>query len=177
MSGSAPRTRRDWGWHPLRPEWARRVVDSAGVRRGDLVLDLGAGHGALTAPLLAAGARVIAVELHPRRAALLRDRFADAGLRVLRTDLRELRLPRHPFRVVASPPYQLSTELVRLLMGTDRMLSADLVLERGAVRRMVERPPRARHARRYTMEPGLSVPRQAFRPSPRVDSRVLRIRR
>ena len=86
------------------------------------------------------------------------------GCGCVRTDLRELRLPRRPFRVVASPPYQLSTELVRLLMGTDRMLSADLVLERGAVRRMVERPPRARHARRYTMEPGLSVPRQAFRP-------------
>ena len=177
MSGSAPRTRREWGWHPLRPEWARRVVDSADVRRGDLVLDLGAGHGALTGPLLAAGARVIAVELHPRRVSVLRERFGDAGLRVVRSDLRELRLPRRPFRVVASPPYQLSTELVRLLMGTDRLLSADLVLERGTVRRMVERPPRGRHARRYTMEPGLPVPRQAFRPSPRVDSRVLRIRR
>ena len=85
MSGYAPRTRREWGWHPLRPEWARRVVDSAGVRRGDLVLDLGAGHGALTGPLLAAGARVIAVELHPLRVSVLRERFGDAGLRVVRS--------------------------------------------------------------------------------------------
>ncbi len=145
--------------------------------RGDLVLDLGAGHGALTAPLLATGARVIAVELHPRRAAVLRERFDDAALRVVRTDLRDLRLPRRPFRVVASPPYQLSTDLVRLLLGSDLLAGADLVLERGAVRRMLERPPRARHARRYTLAAGLPVPRQAFRPSPRVDSRVLRIRR
>jgi 23S rRNA (adenine-N6)-dimethyltransferase len=177
VPGSAAGTRREWGWHPLRPEWARRVVDAAGVRRGDLVLDLGAGHGALTAPLLDAGARVVAVELHPRRAAVLRERFADPALRVVRTDLRDLRLPRRPFRVVASPPSQLTTEVVRLLLGSDLLLGADLVLQRGAVRRLLERPPRARHARRFTLEPGLAVPRQAFRPSPRVDSRVLRIRR
>lgn len=141
------------------------------------MLDLGAGHGALTAPLLRAGARVLAVELHPRRVEVLRSRFDSDALRVISVDLRELRLPRRPFRVVASPPYQLSTELVRAVLRTDRLLSADLVLERGAVRRLLERPPRARHTHRYTLEPGLSVPRRAFRPSPRVDSRVLRISR
>ena len=118
MPASGPRSRRDWGWHPLRPDWASRVVDSAGVRPGELVLDLGAGHGALSEPLLAAGASVLAVELHPRRAATLRERFADHDLRVVRCDLRELRLPRRPFRVVASPPYQLSTDLVRILLGS-----------------------------------------------------------
>ena len=177
MSGSAPSSRRAWGWHPLRAEWAHRIVAAAEVRPGDLVLDLGAGHGALTGPLLEAGARVVAVELHPRRADLLRQRFAEREVRLVRCDLREVRLPRRPFRVVASPPYQVSTDVVRLLLGSDRLLSADLVLERGTVRRMVERPPRARHARRYTLGAGLPVPRQAFRPPPHVDSRVLRIRR
>jgi 23S rRNA (adenine-N6)-dimethyltransferase len=177
VPGSGPRSRRDWGWHPLRPEWARRVVDAADVRPGDLVIDLGAGHGALTAPLLAAEASVIAVELHPRRAATLGERFAGHDLRVLRCDLRDLRLPRRPFRVVASPPYQLSTDLVRLLLRNDRLLSADLVLQRAAVRRMVDRPPSARRSRRYRLDAGMPVPRRAFRPPPRVDSAVLRIRR
>lgn len=179
MPGSGPRSRRAWGWHPLRPEWAGRIVEAAGVRRGDLVLDLGAGDGALTAPLLDAGASVIAVELHPRRAARLHERLAGrtSDLRVVRCDLRELRLPSRPFRVVASPPYQLSTEVVRLLLGSDRLLSADLVLQRGAARRLAERPPRARHARRYRLGTGMPVPRRAFRPPPRVDSVVLRISR
>jgi len=48
------------------------------------VLDIGAGEGALTGPLLDAGATVIAVELHPRRAATLRDRYAGRRLRVVR---------------------------------------------------------------------------------------------
>jgi 16S rRNA A1518/A1519 N6-dimethyltransferase RsmA/KsgA/DIM1 with predicted DNA glycosylase/AP lyase activity len=46
----------------------RPVVAGADIRPGELVYDLGAGDGALTGPLLAAGARVIAMELHPGRA-------------------------------------------------------------------------------------------------------------
>ena len=82
-----------------------RVVADAGVRPGDLVLDIGAGTGAVTAPLVAAGARVIAVELHPERVAMLRERFAGDDVTVVRADVADLRLPRRPFRVVANPPF------------------------------------------------------------------------
>jgi 23S rRNA (adenine-N6)-dimethyltransferase len=177
VSGHGRRTRRDWGWHRLRPEWATRVVEQAPLRAGDLVLDLGAGEGALTGPLAEAGVRVLAVELHERRVERLRERFAEHDVTVVHRDLDDLWLPRRPFRVVASPPYGRTTELVRLLLGSDRLLSADLVVQRSAARRLVERPPRARRARRARLELGLSVPRKAFDPEPQVDSVVLRIRR
>jgi 23S rRNA (adenine-N6)-dimethyltransferase len=138
------------------------------------VLDLGAGTGALTAPLLDAGAHVVAVELHAARLSELRARYGDRVI-VVRADLRELRLPRRPFRVVASPPYPLTTELVRTLLSSDRLVAADLVLQRAAARRLAARPPGARHLRGYRLEVGLAVPRSAFRPPPRVDSAVLRI--
>ncbi|WP_030485360.1 rRNA adenine N-6-methyltransferase family protein [Nocardioides aequoreus] len=169
-------SRRSWGWHPLTPEWACRVVDAAGVRPGERVLDLGAGTGALTAPLLAAGARVTAVELHAGRAERLRQRFGD-DVRVLELDLRELRWPHQPFRVVASPPYSVTTGLVRALLAADRLVAADLVVQRGAAGRLVDRPPRARHTRHRRLDLGLRVPRGAFAPPPRVDSVVLRISR
>ena len=50
------RSRRAWGWHPLTDEWAARVVADAAVRPGELVLDLGAGYGVLTAHLVERGA-------------------------------------------------------------------------------------------------------------------------
>nr|WP_256378038.1 methyltransferase domain-containing protein [Phycicoccus sp. HDW14] len=96
MSASGPRST-SWGWHRLSDSTARRVVTASGVSPGDLVLDPGAGTGTLTRHLLARGARVVAVELHPGRLAALR-RIDSPRLTVVRADVRDLRLPRTPFR-------------------------------------------------------------------------------
>jgi 23S rRNA (adenine-N6)-dimethyltransferase len=170
----APGTRRvsgSWGWHRLADDWAERIVAAAGVRPGELVLDIGAGQGALTGPLVRAGARVIAIELHPGRAEALRRRFPAVTL--VHADARTLRLPRQPFRVVASPPYGITAELLSLLLAPgSRLVAADLVLQRAAVRKYA-----ARRVRGGRITEGLAVPRRAFTPPPRVDSAVLVIRR
>lgn len=177
MSASG-RSRRAWGWHPLADEWAARIVAESGVRPGELVLDIGAGDGALTAHLLAAGARVLAVELHPGRARRLRERFAGAPVRVVEADALSLRLPGRPFRVVAGPPYGISSALVRVLTAPrSRLVAADLVLQRAVVRRFAEGRSAVRLPGRWTARAGRPVPRRAFRPPPKVDSAVLLLRR
>jgi 23S rRNA (adenine-N6)-dimethyltransferase len=176
---AAARSRRAWGWHQLVDEWAARVVADAAIRPGELVLDIGAGRGALTAHLVAAGARVFAVELHPERARILRDRFDDS-VTVVCADVARLRLPHRPYRVVASPPYRLSSVVLRALLAPDSQLSAaDLVLQRAVVRRYAtgEAPGAGRWARAFAVHAGRPLPRWAFRPPPTVDSAVLVIRR
>lgn len=162
---------RRWGWHRLAEPWPTRLVRAAGVRPGALVVGIGAGDGALTAALVAAGARVIAVELHPRRSALLRARFASAPVRVVRADASELLLPRRPFRVVANPPHSISAALLRRLLRS-RMYAADLVLPASYVAQHVRRPHRD-----HLVSRGLYVPRAAFRPPPPRDCAVLVVRR
>jgi 23S rRNA (adenine-N6)-dimethyltransferase len=147
-------------------------VAEAGIRPGELVLDIGAGEGALTAHLVRVGARVVAVELHPRRAAGLRRRFGDS-ITVVHQDAADLRWPGRPFRVVASPPYGITAVLLgRLLAPGSRLVAADLVLQRAVVTRHADR---IHNGFRVTRGPAL--PRSAFRPPPRVDSAVLVIRR
>ncbi|HEX7743791.1 MAG TPA: rRNA adenine N-6-methyltransferase family protein [Micromonosporaceae bacterium] len=167
-------SRRSWGWHPLVDEWAARLVAAAGVRPGDLVLDVGAGEGAITAHLVAAGARVVAVELHPGRVEKLRRRFAGAAVHVVQADATGLRLPGRPFRVISSPPYGISSALIRtLLVPHSRLRSADLVLQRAAAWRFAA----TRADRRFDLRIGYPLPRKAFRPPPQVDSVVLQITR
>jgi 23S rRNA (adenine-N6)-dimethyltransferase len=168
-------SRRAWGWHPLVDEWAARVVADARIRPGQLVLDIGAGTGALTRHLLAAGARVLAVEAHPGRARLLRDRFAGTAVTVLAVDATAMRLPHRPYRVVANPPYAISSALLRALLAPGSgLVAADLVLQRAAVRRWVAEAARSS---RWELRAGRPLPRRAFRPAPHVDSMVLVIRR
>ena len=170
------RSRRAWGWHPLVDEWAARIVADAAIQPGDLVFDIGAGHGALTTQLVAAGARVVAVELHADRVALLRRRFAGAPVTVVQGDATTLRLPSRPFRVVASPPYGISSALLRLLLAPrSTLVGADLVLQRAVVRRYVE--GRSAIGGPWDAWSGRSLPRRAFRPPPQVDSAVLVVRR
>lgn len=169
-----------WGWHQLQGGAARRLVAGAGVRPGDLVVDVGAGTGAVTGPLVAAGARVVAVELHPRRAAALRARFDRDPVTVVQVDASDLRLPRRPFRVVANPPFSITTSILRRLLAPgSRLVRADLVVLRHVARRWAEgRAPGAqRWQRTFVARVGAPVPRSAFRPRPPGSTVVLQIER
>lgn len=171
MSGAQRRSR--WSYYRLSPDWARTLVADAGVRPGDTVVDLGAGAGALTGPLVDAGARVIALEKHPGRAEALRRRFGERAVVVVEGDIRDLRLPPRPFRVVANPPFHLARPVVARLLGARLLLGADLVLRRDTAANLAARTLGGR----YVVELGRPVPRAAFQPAPSVDAAVVRIRR
>lgn len=108
------------------------LIRSSGIGPGDLVFDLGAGYGAITARLAATGARVIAVELDARLAGHLERRFSDdANVRVVHGDARRIPLPRRRFHVVANVPFAATTALLRRLLGDHaiRLAGADLIIE------------------------------------------------
>jgi 23S rRNA (adenine-N6)-dimethyltransferase len=144
------------------------VVADAGIAAGDLVLDVGAGRGALTAPLIARGARVVAVELHPRRAAELRARFG-SSITVVRADAADLRLPTRPFRVVANPPFAITTALLRRLVAPgSRLVRADIIVPWHTARRWAsgQGPGSERWLRTYSARVGRPMPRHALSPPP-----------
>lgn len=173
MAGS----RRRWGWHQLDPDVATRLVSEARLPPRALVIDVGAGLGAVTAPLVDAGHRVIAVENHHGRATALEEQFG-RHVTVVRADAADLRLPRRPFHVVANVPFAVTSPLLRRLMHRgSRLVSAHVVVQEQAAHRWagVDAPGRNRWEREFVVSLGRPLPPTAFVPPPRVSARVLEI--
>jgi len=184
VAGRRPLAPNPAGAHFLRDRaLIAQLVKGCGARDGWLVLDLGAGGGAITTALAATGARVIAVEHDPRLAARLRRRFdADPRIQVVEADLRTVPLPRRDFLVVASPPFSLTTALCRRLLGDPAvpLAGAELILQRGAARWLASPRPRdaetAWWAARYELRLARTVSPASFAPPPRADAARLTIR-
>ena len=157
---------------------AAEVVRSAKVGPGDLVLDIGAGGGALTSALIHAGADVIAIELDPLLAGRLRERFA----RVIEADARDVDLPREPFHVVANLPFAIGTSMLRRFLRPDTALrSAAVVVDwRLAVKRASVWPSTrlgVEWSAWFELTIVRRLPRCCFSPPPSVDAGVLRATR
>lgn len=136
------------------------------------MLDLGAGTGALTVPLAATGARVIAVELHPVRARALREAVC-GNVKVVEADAAVMALPRRPFRVVANPPFSISTSIIRHLTSRgSALVGADVLLPWYLTKRWLD----VRHGE-WISSAGLRVPARAFTPLAPDGVTVLRLRR
>lgn len=182
----SPADRNHHGFHVLRdPDVVRGLVRSSGVGPDDLVVELGAGPGALTLALARTGARVIAVERDPRMARRLARRTTElAGVRVVEADLRTVPLPHRPFHVVANIPFATGTDLLRRLLDEHHrgraLAGADLLVEWGFARRLVSPElgdrTTARWQRRFALTIARRVPARAFSPAPRVDAAHLVIR-
>ncbi len=176
MAGARVPTR---GRHALRSRaFADDLVRCARVEPDDLVLDLGAGRGIITAALRDAGARVVAVELDDDLAVALRDRFAD--VRVIHGDATRVALPREPFAVVANLPFASGTAILRRLLDDPAVpvRRVDAIVEWGLAEKRARVWPSTQLSCYWGAWHELSVarriPRSAFAPPPSVDAAVFR---
>jgi 23S rRNA (adenine-N6)-dimethyltransferase len=180
----APRSGAALGQHFLSRTLAADVVRGALVEPHELVVEIGAGTGALTTALAKRARAVIAIELDPRLARGLRSAFADdPRVRVVGSDARSWPLPREPFRAFGNVPFSITTDLFRHLLNDPRgaMVRADLIVQWEVARKRIADPPRSVLSLgwlpwwTFTIE--RRIPSSRFRPPPRVDAALLTIRR
>jgi 16S rRNA (adenine1518-N6/adenine1519-N6)-dimethyltransferase len=166
-------------------EVAHRTVAFAELAPGASVLEIGPGRGALTEHLLAAGHRVVAVELDAELAEAL-DARREPRLRVLRGDFLRLALdalPPGPLPVVANLPYSTGTAIVtRLVEHPLRFPRVVVMLQLEVAQRICAEPGSRSYGSLTVLTAlhaaasfGFVVPPRAFAPPPEVDSAVLRL--
>lgn len=190
MTASLPPPRRRLGQHFLRdPGTLDRLVALIDPQRGDHVVEIGPGRGALTERLVGRVARLELLELDRALVEHLRQRWGDrsdvhihAG-DALDTALAALAPDHRRLRLVGNLPYNVSTPLLFwMLAGIERVRDAHFMLQREVAERLVA-PPGSRRYGRLTVMVGyhchahllLRVRPGAFWPVPRVDSAVVRL--
>ncbi|MFF2387495.1 16S rRNA (adenine(1518)-N(6)/adenine(1519)-N(6))-dimethyltransferase RsmA [Agromyces sp. NPDC058104] len=161
----------------------RRIVQTAGVERGETVLEIGPGLGSLTLGLLEAGAEVIAVEIDKRLAAQLPHTAGimqpGTSLTVVTEDaMRVTELPGAPVRLVANLPYNISVPvLLHLLEHFDSLRSGIVMVQAEVGYRLAAEPgskvygaPSVKAAWYGRWRTAGQVSRMVFWPVPNVDS-------
>ena len=162
------------------------ILREADPPPGRGVLEIGPGLGFLTGGLLAAGARVTAVELDRGLVAILRERFAaeveSGALSIVEGDALDqdlVHLVPPPYDVVANLPYHITSPMLHRLLGqAPRAERLVLMVQREVAERIAAAPGDCSylsvfvqyHARARV---AFRVPREAFEPAPKVESAVL----
>ncbi|UOZ07862.1 MULTISPECIES: 16S rRNA (adenine(1518)-N(6)/adenine(1519)-N(6))-dimethyltransferase RsmA [unclassified Amycolatopsis] len=176
------------------PNTVRRIVDLAHLGPDDVVLEVGPGLGSLTLGLLAAGARVVAVEIDRKLAERLPKTVAERGpdvagrLDVLEADAMRVSnadLPAAPTALVANLPYNVAVPVVLHLLAEVPSLKSGLVMVQTEVAdRMAAGPgsriygvPSVKLAWYGPARKVAAVPRSVFWPVPNVDSALVAFER
>jgi 16S rRNA (adenine1518-N6/adenine1519-N6)-dimethyltransferase len=166
---------------------AEQIVDWARID-GRAVLEIGPGRGALTEMLAARASHLDLVEIDPLLVERWTRFYADRpDVRVHPGDVLALDLRAaldRPVHVVANLPYESGTAIVAKLLELGSLITEMVVmLQREVCNRLVSAPDTKAYgvltihtALRADVEAGIHVPPSSFRPAPKVDSQVLRLR-
>jgi 16S rRNA (adenine1518-N6/adenine1519-N6)-dimethyltransferase len=187
------RPRKSMGQHFLAdPNVAASIVRRAQLGPDDVVLEIGAGLGALTLPLAAQVKQVLAVEPDRRIAALLGEELLSAGISnvtiiekdILKCDIEALAGESDAsLKVVGNLPYHISSQvLIRLIHFREVVDTAFLTFQKEVAERLMAKPGGKSYGRlsvliQYCAKiyPVVSVAASAFFPKPKVDSQVVGI--
>jgi 16S rRNA (adenine1518-N6/adenine1519-N6)-dimethyltransferase len=171
------------------PAVLARIVAAIAPERGDALIEIGPGRGALTVPLLSRLDHLEVVELDRDlipglRALAPPERLTIHSADALEFDFAARASAGRTLRVVGNLPYNISTPLLfHLLEQAHAIQDMHFLLQKEVVERLVAAPGSKRYGRLGVMLGARAVAQQlftvgpgAFRPAPKVESALVRIR-
>jgi len=184
--------RKRFGQHFLAPEWVAKVVAAINPQQDDTLIEVGPGHGALTAVLAARARAVVAFEIDrdlvqelrttmPANVTIVEGDFLDTADRLATDD------PRRALRVAANLPYNVASpilfKLVALYTLGAPLVDATVMLQREVADRLIAVPGGKEYGVLSVLMQHsadvrflLALPPGAFRPPPQVRSAVVHLR-
>ena len=170
----------------IRPDVVAQIAETADLKPGDPVLEIGPGIGTLTQALAETGAAVTAVEIDSHLLPVLDktlehyDNVRIIHGDILKTDIAEL-MGHKPFKVCANLPYYITTPIIMTLLEERLPMERLVVMVQKEVAERMTASPGSRIygalsvAVQYYTQPEIifEIPPKAFMPAPEVTSAVV----
>ena len=177
---------------------AGEIVALSGFKKGDNVLEIGPGRGILTAYLVKGGVDIVCCEIDSRLTKALKKRFSGReNFRLIEGDILTLDLdtvfPGEDFQVIGNLPYHLTSEILFKFFDyikkywdrntAPRAESLTVMVQKEVGERLLSKPGCRQWGvlSLYTglfgeIEHIIETPSGCFKPRPKVDSTVVKIR-
>lgn len=162
-----------------------QIINEIYPKKGDRIIEIGPGLGALTRPLLQVLDHLDVVEIDRDIVAKLEKEFPQEKLTIHATDALkfDFSVLGEKLRIIGNLPYNISTPLLfHLSRFSEQILDMHFMLQKEVVERMVGMPSTSDYGRlsvmlqyRFDMEYVFSVPAESFRPIPKVESAIVRM--
>ncbi len=175
------------------PSTAEMLIKRAGIAKNDIVLEIGAGLGALTIPIARAASFAYAVEKDYKVIPILENELLIQNIRnvkilrrnILDLDIHTLFPEQHqPIIVMGNLPYNISSQiLIKLINAREKINRAYLMFQKELAMRIAAPPGCKEYGRisvmlRYcaNIRSIAHVKAHLFTPKPKVDSEILEIK-
>jgi 16S rRNA (adenine1518-N6/adenine1519-N6)-dimethyltransferase len=165
-----------------------RIAEAACGEHTPLVIEIGAGRGALTESLLERAEKVVAIEVDPVLLHYLRQKFRealDAGRLILvESDILKIDLREWGHAVIAGNlPYYITSPILERIFAAGASCKLAVILVQAEVAARIVAEPGCRDYGYLSVQVQVQaraerlfeVPRTSFRPPPKVDSAVVRL--
>lgn len=167
-----------------------QIVERAGVSGDDVVVEIGAGKGALTEVLSRHSKRVVSFEIDKELVDFLTEKFAGTNVEMCFSDIMKISddelksIVGEKFKLVANLPYYITSPILTRFLKNEDMISCTVMVQEEVADRIIASPRTKDYGVLSVIcgcyghpEKVLRVNRKMFFPVPNVDSAVVKITR
>lgn len=161
-----------------------KIIEAANLEPKDVVLEIGAGLGALTSKIAPKTKKVAAVEKDRGLVKILKETLRGfSNVEIIQGDILNLKiaLPKQ-YKIVANLPYNIAKEVImRFLEAENPPCLIAVMLQKEVGQRITARPPKMNRLAvfcQFLSKPEITgyVSKKSFWPQPKVDSAILKIK-
>lgn len=188
------RRRKKLGQHFLiSSKLANRIINFSRINPDDVVIEVGAGKGALTRQLINKASVVIAIEIDSFYSDYVKNKFSDANNfiiineDVLKIDipdvLKQYEVASEVVKIIGNIPFSITSPLIDWLIAQRNNISqATLMIQRELAERLIAQRGEIAYGKLsvianlyFFRKYGFEVKRNMFRPIPKVDASVIQL--